>query len=129
MTEALGSRLAQRQAFMERLCEALGSLLGPRISVEAHGGKGVLVQLDQGTGGSTMARAAPWLPSLTLRKDLIRTADNVAHVVHSAVFEEWSHQAGIGPTSPSVAAVEDVVTIRFFGTTGDPLPAVEVPLG
>lgn len=128
MTDALGSRLARRQAFMERLCEALGSLLQPRISVDARGGKGVLVQLDQGSGGSMMAHVAPWLPSLTMRRDLIRTAGNVAHVVHSAVSEKWGHQAGIGPTSPSVAAVGDVVTIRFFGTTGEPLPAVELPL-
>jgi hypothetical protein len=88
MTDGLGSRLDQRQAFMERLCEALGSLLGPRVSVDAHGGRGVSVQLDQGAGGSMMAHVAPWLPSLTMRRDLIRTADNVAHVVHSAVSEE-----------------------------------------
>ncbi len=61
-------------------------------------------------------------------RDLIRTAENVAHVVRGAVSEEWSDMAGIGPTSPSVAAVGDAVTIRFFGTTGEPLPAVEIPL-
>ena len=113
---------------MERLCEALEPLLGPRISLSAHGGKGVVVQLDGGSGGFMAARAAPWLPGLTERRDLIRTADNVAHVVHSAVSEQWGHETGIGPTSPSVAAAGDVVTIRFFGTTGEPLPVVELPL-
>ncbi len=133
MTGALRSRPARRQAFMERLCEALGPLLGPRISVEAHGGRCVVVQLhlDQGSGGSGMAYVAPWFPSLTVRRDLIRTAGSVAYAVHGDLLD-WANDgavsAGIGPTSPSVAAVGDVVTIRFFGTTGEPLPALEIPL-
>jgi hypothetical protein len=47
---------------MRRLCEVLEPLLGPRISVAVHGSAWVVVQLDQGYGGSTGFRAAPWFP-------------------------------------------------------------------
>ncbi len=56
---------------MERLCEALDPLFGPRISVEAHGSAWVVVQLDQGYRGSTGFRAAPWFPGLTQIPDLL----------------------------------------------------------
>ena len=114
---------------MERLCEALDPLLGPHISVEAHGSAWISVQLDQGSGGSMLFRAAPWFPSLTVRRHLLQTARNVAERVHGSVSDEdWADLAGIGPTSPSVAVARDIVTIRFFGSNGEPLPAVEVSL-
>lgn len=113
---------------MERLCEALEPLLGPRMSVSAHGGKGVVVQFDGDGGGFVVARAAPWFPGLTERRDLIRTAGNVAHLVHGAVPEAWRDVTGIGPTGPSVTAAGDVLTIRFFAPDGEPLPVVKVAL-
>ena len=94
----------------------------------AHGGGGVAIALDGGNGGILASRVAPWLPSLSERRDLIRTADNVAHLVHGAVTEQWSGVAGIGPARPTVAAVGDVLTIRFFAPDGEPLPVVEVSL-
>ncbi len=128
MADPHTSTAARRQALLERVCAALQPLLGPRLSVEAVGGKGVVVQLDQGSGGTLAARAAPWLPGLTVRRDLVRTAGNVARVLHGAVPEKWRDIAGIGPRSPSVDAVADVVAIRFFGSRGEPLLAVEVSL-
>ena len=113
---------------MERLSDALSPLLGPRISLATHGGVGVAVELDGGIGGSVMSRAAPWLPSLSERKDLVRTASNIAHLVYVAVSERWSGVAGIGPASPTVAVVGDVLTIRFLATDGHPLPVVEVTM-
>lgn len=113
---------------MERLIEALGPLLGARISVAAHGGLSVAVELDGGSGGSLVGRAAPWLPSLSERKDLTRTADNIAHLVHDALTEQWIGVVAVGPASPTVAAVGDVLSIRFFGPDDEPLPVVEVAL-
>ncbi len=68
----------------------------------------------------------PGSPALTVRRHLVRTALNVVEGVHNSVSEEWSDIAGVGPNKPSVAAVGDAVTIRFFGTSGEPLPAVQV---
>jgi uncharacterized protein (UPF0218 family) len=64
----------------------------------------------------------------TVRRHLVQTARNAAEGVHGLVSEDWGAVAGIGPTSPSVAAVGDVVTIRYLGTTGEPLSAIELPL-
>lgn len=41
VADALHGRLARRQAFMEKLFDALAPVVGPRVSFEAAGGKGV----------------------------------------------------------------------------------------
>ena len=102
--------------------------MGPRISVEAWGDTWLTVELDHGSSGSAGFRVAPWLPSLTVRRHLVQTARNAAEGVHGLVSEDWGAIAGIGTASPSVAAVGDVVTIRYLGSTGEPLPAIELPL-
>jgi len=101
--------------------------LGP-VSLTAHGGTGVVVKLDGGTGGTLAGHVAPWVPSLTERRDRIRTADNITHLVHGASSEQWSQVTGIGATSPSVTTAGDALVIRFFDTTGEPLPAVTLSL-
>ncbi len=128
MSESGIARATQRRVLLERFCNALQPLLGPRISVEAWGGTWLVVALDHGSGGSTAFRVAPCLPSLTVRRHLLQTARNAAEGVVGLVAEDLGGIAGIGPTSPSVAAVGDVVTIRYLGTTGEPLPAIELPL-
>lgn len=113
---------------MKRLCSALTPVLGPRISVSTHGAKGIVVQFDGGSGGSMVARAAPWLPGLSERRDFLRTAGNVAHAVQEGVPEEWAEVTGLGAVRPRVTAAGDVLTIRFYGGTGEPLLPVEVSM-
>ncbi len=118
---------------MERLCEALGPVVGPRITLETHGGRGIVVLVDvddEGRGGGAyMTRAATWVPAPTTRTDLIRTARGVAEAVHSALSEEWLRAAtSIGPSRPRVDARGGNVAVRFFGAHGEPLPVVEVPV-
>ncbi len=110
-----------------RLCEALGPVVGPRIALEAHGGRGILV-VDLSRGATYMTRAAPWVPGPTSRTDLIRTARGVVDAVHDALSSEWLDTASIGPSRPTVTPRGGAVAIRFFGLNGEPLPAVQVPL-
>ncbi len=123
-------RYARRQELMARLCEALGRVVGPRITLEAHNGRGIAVLLDEGRGGSYLTRAAPWLPGPTSRRDLIRTARGVAEAVHGALSDEWAGAGAtsIGPSCPTVTPRGEAVAILYFGVNGEPLPVVEVPL-
>lgn len=122
-------RYARRQELMARLCEALGRVVGPRITLEAHGGRGIAVLLDEGRGGTYMTRAAPWLPGPTSRRDLIRTARGFAEAVHSALADEWAAgTTSIGPSCPTVTPRGGAVAVHYFGVNGEPLPVVEVPL-
>ena len=117
---------------MAGLCEALRPIVGPRVTLEAHGGRGIVVLVDvdveERTGGAYMTRAAPWLPGPTSRTDLIRTARGVAEAVHQALSDEWAGTTSIGPSRPTVTPRGGAVAIRFFGVNGEPLPVVEVPL-
>lgn len=116
---------------MARLCEALGRVVGPRVTLEAHGGRGIVVLVDvdgEGRGGAYMTRAAPWLPGPTSRTDLIRTARGVAEAVHDALSDEWAGTTSIGPSCPTVTPRGGAVAILYFGVNGEPLPVVEVPL-
>jgi hypothetical protein len=129
VSDAFEGTRARRQAFMARLCEALGPVVGPRITLEAHGGRGIAVLLDGGRGGTFATRAAPWFPSPTPRRDLIRTARGVAEAVHHALSEEWMMATtSIGPSRPSVTARETLVAIHFFGVNGEPLRVIEISL-
>jgi hypothetical protein len=120
-------RYARRQVLMVRLCEVLGPVLGPHIDLEAHGGRGIVV-VDLSRGASYVTRAAPWLPGLTSRADLTRTARGVVDAIHNALSGELLDTANIGPSRPTVTSHGGAVAIRFFGLNGEPLPVVEVPL-
>jgi hypothetical protein len=126
-------RYARRQELMARLCRALGPVVGPRVTLEAYGGRGIAVLVevyDEGRGGGAcVTHAAPWIPSPTTRTDSIRTARGVAEAVHSCLWEESIRDAtSIGPSRPRVDARGGIVFVRFFGVHGEPLPVVEVPL-
>ena len=122
------ARSARRQAFLERFADAVAPLVAPRLSVEAHGGKGLAVLLDGGGGGTTFARAAPWLPRWRVAADLVQTARGAAEAVHAAATCTWPGTTGIGTRTPAVSGSRGRVTVRFYGARGEPLPAVHVPL-
>ncbi len=129
MADALHSRLARRQMFMERLFIALAPVIGPRVSLEAHGGKGVSVLVDGGRSGTMFTRAAPWLPRLTAATDLTETARGVADAVMWVATTDFPPDTThVGPQWPTVTRANKRVRVQFFGVTGEPLPVVEVPL-
>ena len=102
--------------------------MGPRVSLETLGGRGVAISLDGGAGGTAAARAAPWLPAVSPARDLRRTAQGVADAVHMAATEVWPGTTSIGPSSPRVTRDRESVRVQFFGLEGEPLPIVEVSL-
>jgi hypothetical protein len=128
VVDALQGRFTRRQVLIERLSEALVPLVGPRLSLEANGGKGVTVLLDGGKGGAAFTRAAPWLPGLTVSRDLTGTARGVAFAVHAAVTEFPPGTTSIGPQRATVTRSGGSIRLQFFGLGGEPLPVVEVPL-
>lgn len=113
---------------MAQLCASLGTLAGPRLSLEPYGGKGIAVLLDGGRGGAILTRAAPWLPGMTVRRDLTATTRGVADALHSAVRNEWVGVINIGSGRPRVTSRGNTVALQFFGVAGEPLPVVEVQL-
>lgn len=113
---------------MERLFAALAPVVGPRLSFEAYGGKGVLVLVDEGRNGAFFSRAAPWIPGWTIDKDLTETARGVAVATFWAATESPAGMTHISHASPTVTRANGRVRIQFFGPSGEPLPVVEVPL-
>ena len=113
---------------MSALCDALGPIVGPRLSLEALGGRGVAMSLDGGAGGTAVTRAAPWLPAVSLARDLRRTAQGVAAAVHWMAMELGPGLTRLGPSTPQITSDRDRVRVQFFGLDGEPLPIVEVPL-
>ena len=113
---------------MERLFKALPPVMGSRLSLEAHGGKGIMVLVDGGKNGSMITRAAPWLPGFTVARDLTQTARGVANAVTCAATEFPPGTTSIGGRSPTVTRAKGKLRLQFFGLSGEPLPVVEVPL-
>ncbi len=58
-----------------------------------------------GYGGSSGIGAAPWFPRSDRAEAPCTDSAERVEGVHNSVSEEWSDIAGVGPTSPSVAAV------------------------
>lgn len=108
------------------LSEQVSELLGPRLSLEAAGGRSIVITLDDGAGGSVLTVVAP-LPRLTGKADLLATARNMAQAVHTDVrtTPPFAEATTLGPRKPSVTHRQGIVQITFFDGMGAALALVQ----
>lgn len=117
-----------RQAFMSDLCEQASDLLGPRLDVEATGGRSIMTTLDGGRGGTQFVFVSP-LPRLTSSGDILATARNVAQAIHTGVTTAPFAKARVlGHIEPDVRRMGSSVEVTFYDMSGRPLPVLRAKL-
>lgn len=122
-------RRERRHRLMDDVCRQVSKLLEPRLSVEAAGGRSIILMLDGGAGGACYTLVAP-LPRLTAKADLVATARNLAAAVHTDVLitPSFAEASRLGPRKPSVTHAEGMVEIRFFDAVDAELTPVRASL-